>query len=199
MGQSFSEQQIHNLVSTVDENNDGKLDFEGFVCFFLVFYSIPIFFTFFFSLEFYILLTRPITTKPAKVTVETTKKKSVTIVTPLEQPPKSKQNDGKYIYLLLIISFNFFFRLVLRKVFDMFDKDKSGVINSTEFNEVLSALDLQITDEAYENILKEADLDKSRDINYDEFCKIMAPALSGDFNREELYFAFKHFDKVFDF
>jgi Ca2+-binding EF-hand superfamily protein len=29
MGQSFSEQQIQNLISTVDENNDGRLDFEG--------------------------------------------------------------------------------------------------------------------------------------------------------------------------
>jgi hypothetical protein len=26
----------------------------------------------------------------------------------------------------------------------------------------------------------------------------MEPALSGDFNREELYEAFKHFDKVFN-
>ena len=29
MGQSFSEQQIQNLISTVDANNDGRLDFEG--------------------------------------------------------------------------------------------------------------------------------------------------------------------------
>jgi hypothetical protein len=29
MGQLFSEQQIQNLISTVDENNDGRLDFEG--------------------------------------------------------------------------------------------------------------------------------------------------------------------------
>ena len=70
--------------------------------------------------------------------------------------------------------------LVLRKVFDLFDKDKSGFINSTEFNDVLMQLDLQISDDAYESILKEADLDQSRDISFEEFCRIMAPAMSGN-------------------
>ena len=60
------------------------------------------------------------------------------------------------------------------------------------------ALDLQISDDAYEIIIKDADLDNDRDISFPEFCKIMEPALSGDFDREELYEAFKHFDKVFD-
>lgn len=37
MGQSFSEQQIQHLVSTVDDNNDGKLDFEGLLSFQFIF------------------------------------------------------------------------------------------------------------------------------------------------------------------
>jgi Ca2+-binding EF-hand superfamily protein len=36
----------------------------------------------------------------------------------------------------------------------------------------------------------------SRDIDFDEFCRIMEPAIRGSFNRDELYQAFKHFDKV---
>jgi Ca2+-binding EF-hand superfamily protein len=41
----------------------------------------------------------------------------------------------------------------------MFDKDKSGYINSIEFQNVLSALDIHLTREAYEQILREGDKD----------------------------------------
>lgn len=150
------------------------------------------------------MLTRPVEDKPVKATTQQqTKKKSVTIVTPDEAKKKSGTYDGKINFFLdnyysnihgsLILIFS---ALVLRKVFDSFDRDKSGHINSSELNDAFQALDLQISDAAYESIMKEADLDNSRDITFDEFCKIMEPALSGEFNREDLYVAFKHFDKV---
>lgn len=159
MGQSFSEQQIQNLISTVDENNDGRLDFE----------------------EFYALLTRPIDYKPAKTNVQNNKVAPKPAPAPEEPVVQESVESKKYD--------------VLRKVFNLFDKDKSGYINSSEFNDVLQALELQISDDAYESILRDANLDDDRDISFPEFCKIMEPALSGDFNREELYEAFKHFDK----
>lgn len=39
--------------------------------------------------------------------------------------------------------------------------DKSGFINSLEFQDILSVIDIKLTPDAYEQILKEGDLDSS--------------------------------------
>ena len=51
---------------------------------------------------------------------------------------------------------------VLRQVFDYFDADKSGKINSNEFDRILSKLNVKLSREAYQKILRENDLDSKK-------------------------------------
>jgi Ca2+-binding EF-hand superfamily protein len=47
----------------------------------------------------------------------------------------------------------------LRQIFDHFDTDKSGRINSSELEKVLEKLNVKLSREAYEQILNEGDRD----------------------------------------
>ncbi len=49
--------------------------------------------------------------------------------------------------------------LVLKRVFDSFDQDKTGRINSSELERVLQSLNVNLSKQAYEQILKEGDRD----------------------------------------
>lgn len=101
-------------------------------------------------------------------------------------------------------------------MFDAFDIDKTGRINSSELDKVLERLNVKLSKDALEQILKEGDKDckflcdklkdtlitqiffnilkVSRDIDFAEFCKIMLPALTGKFEDDELLYAFRKFD-----
>ena len=63
-----------------------------------------------------------------------------------------------------------------KTTFDFFDKNKNGSIDKTELREALNKLgdfsELDVT-----SILNEADVDKSGGIEFDEFCKFVAPRL----------------------
>ena len=48
---------------------------------------------------------------------------------------------------------------VLRQVFDYFDNDKSGTINSREMDQILKRLDIRLSNEAYNELLREFDRD----------------------------------------
>ena len=48
---------------------------------------------------------------------------------------------------------------VLRQVFEFFDADKTGRVNSNEFDRVLSKLNVKISREAYQKMLRDNDLD----------------------------------------
>ena len=47
----------------------------------------------------------------------------------------------------------------MQKVFDSFDADKTGRINSSELERVLERLNVKLSKEAYNQILKEGDKD----------------------------------------
>lgn len=49
--------------------------------------------------------------------------------------------------------------LVLKRVFDSFDQDNTGRINSSELERVLQSLNVNLSKQAYEQILKEGDRD----------------------------------------
>jgi chromosome segregation ATPase len=49
---------------------------------------------------------------------------------------------------------------ILRQVFDHFDMDRSGKINSSELDKVLNQLNVKLTRDSYEQILREADKDR---------------------------------------
>lgn len=59
---------------------------------------------------------------------------------------------------------------------------------------ILKKLNIQLTKEAYEQLLREFDRDGSRTINFDEFLYIMMPVFTGHFKDDELKYAFKKFD-----
>lgn len=53
---------------------------------------------------------------------------------------------------------------ILRQIFDYFDRDKSGKINSFELDEILQRMNIQLTLESYNQLLKEFDKDCKFDI-----------------------------------
>jgi Ca2+-binding EF-hand superfamily protein len=54
---------------------------------------------------------------------------------------------------------SFSFCLVLRQVFDYFDADKSGSINSRELDNILRRLNVNLSTESYNELLREFDRD----------------------------------------
>ena len=48
---------------------------------------------------------------------------------------------------------------ILRQVFEYFDSDRSGKINSNEFDQILAKLNVKLSREAYQKMLRENDLD----------------------------------------
>lgn len=93
-------------------------------------------------------------------------------------PPKSKEESIR----------------ILREIFDYFDRDRSGRINSTELDNIFKRLNIQLTLEQYNQLLREFDRDKSGDFDFKEFCNIMLPLYTGKFEDDELLFAFRKFD-----
>ena len=48
---------------------------------------------------------------------------------------------------------------VLRQVFDYFDNDKSGSINIREMDQILKKLDIKLSQDGYNQLMKEFDRD----------------------------------------
>ena len=61
----------------------------------------------------------------------------------------------------------------MKNAFKVFDKDGNKVITSYELREVLSNLK-SIPEEDIEEMVKEADVDKDGQIDYEEFIKMMS-------------------------
>lgn len=90
---------------------------------------------------------------------------------PVSQAEKQKAESIAGIYYLLYdilwsIKNNFLsmfdsfsFCLVLRQVFDYFDADKSGSINSRELDNILRRLNVNLSTESYNELLREFDRD----------------------------------------
>lgn len=54
----------------------------------------------------------------------------------------------------------------LKDAFDLFDKDKSGVISSSELRQVLSALDIDGIDDEFESLMTSMDRNNSGTIEF---------------------------------
>lgn len=101
-------------------------------------------------------------------------------------------------------------------MFDYFDNDKTGSINLSELDKILQKLNIKLSEQQYNELIKEFDRDGlfnfcfllikhgfltslfenlgSKTIEFPEFCRIMLPVFTGKFEDEELWFAFKKFD-----
>ncbi|KAM5556195.1 calmodulin [Rosa sericea] len=61
----------------------------------------------------------------------------------------------------------------LKEAFRVFDKDQNGFISAAELRHVLTNLGEKLTDEELGEMVREADLDRDGQINYEEFVKVM--------------------------
>ncbi|CAI9781326.1 unnamed protein product [Fraxinus pennsylvanica] len=61
----------------------------------------------------------------------------------------------------------------LKEAFQVFDKDQNGFISAAELRHVMTNLGEKLTDEDVDEMIREADLDGDRQINYEEFVKVM--------------------------
>ncbi|EKG14522.1 Calcium-binding EF-hand [Macrophomina phaseolina MS6] len=59
----------------------------------------------------------------------------------------------------------------IREIFNVFDRDGSGTINSSELRHVMKAIGENLTDQEIDDLIKEADVDGNGTIDYDEFAR----------------------------
>ncbi|KAI0209246.1 putative calmodulin-like protein 2 [Lamellibrachia satsuma] len=83
-----------------------------------------------------------------------------------------------------------------RAAFELFDKDHSGAISKEELGTVMRNLGMNPTDEELHEQIRMHDADDSGQIEFDEFCSMMARHLHDEDNKEEfLRDAFRKFDQ----
>ncbi|CAM4934006.1 unnamed protein product [Rotaria socialis] len=82
----------------------------------------------------------------------------------------------------------------LRDAFNLFDRDKSGTISSSELHQILSALNFKPTDSLVRKVMKEMDIDGNGTIEFNEFAKVMGRIYERKFTNDEMHRAFKCFD-----
>eukprot|EP00249_Psilotum_nudum_P007028 c20257_g2_i1 orf=212-661(+) len=61
----------------------------------------------------------------------------------------------------------------LKEAFKVFDKDQNGFISVAELRHVMTNLGEKLTDEEVDEIIREANVDRDGQINYDEFVRMM--------------------------
>ena len=81
-----------------------------------------------------------------------------------------------------------------RLIFDLFDTDKSGAIDSNELAKIMEVLGIQCTDKEIEEMLKFLDEDKNGKIEFDEFLKIFEKKLLEPDTYNDLYDSFRIID-----
>ncbi|KAI9495846.1 hypothetical protein BDB00DRAFT_759439, partial [Zychaea mexicana] len=64
----------------------------------------------------------------------------------------------------------------LRKVFELLDKDKKGVINAEDLRQGLLDFGETVTEDELQRMMRSADVDGDGMINFEEFVKIMTPS-----------------------
>ncbi|CAF1110565.1 unnamed protein product [Rotaria sordida] len=82
----------------------------------------------------------------------------------------------------------------LRDTFNLFDRDRSGTISSSELQQVLTALNFKPTDSLLRKIMKEMDIDGNGTIEFEEFIRVMGSVYERKFTENEMRQAFKCFD-----
>lgn len=82
----------------------------------------------------------------------------------------------------------------LREAFAIYDLDGDGTITTRELGSVMRALGLNPTEAEILNFIKEADLDNSGSINFDEFAVLMFDKIKDIDSEEDIIAAFKVFD-----
>ena len=82
-----------------------------------------------------------------------------------------------------------------KKIFEMYDNNKDGNVNSIELANILKAIDINVSDEEIRDIIFELDLEGNGEINYEDFLTIVKRREKNVDKEEEVLNAFKLFDK----
>lgn len=80
-----------------------------------------------------------------------------------------------------------------RNIFDLLDLDKGGSISQKELRHLLASLGMKVTKEEVLAMIASVDEDKSGEIDFDEFLKIICCDINEDYTQEEVLQAFKIF------
>ena len=83
----------------------------------------------------------------------------------------------------------------LQSAFDLFDKDGDGTITIDELETVMRSLDLHPTRAELQDMINEVDVDGSGKIEFTEFIQLMSVKGAPSNPDDEIYAAFKVFDK----
>lgn len=85
---------------------------------------------------------------------------------------------------------------IFKEAFSLFDKDGGGTISNQELGAVIRSLGQDATEAELQEMIAEIDQDGNGEIDFDEFCALMAKKLmEGNDTDEELQQAFKIFDR----
>lgn len=82
----------------------------------------------------------------------------------------------------------------LKEAFAIYDLDGDGTITTRELGSVMRALGLNPTEAEILNFIKEADMDNSGTINFEEFAVLMSDKMKDIDSEEDIIAAFKVFD-----
>jgi len=82
-----------------------------------------------------------------------------------------------------------------RAAFDLFDQDGNNAISKEELGVVMRRLGLNPTDSELRDMIREHDLNESGQIEFNEFCDLLAQRIEGEDKEEHLKAAFRTFDQ----
>mmetsp|Transcript_42448 Transcript_42448/g.51462 ORF Transcript_42448/g.51462 Transcript_42448/m.51462 type:complete len:166 (+) Transcript_42448:617-1114(+) len=82
-----------------------------------------------------------------------------------------------------------------KECFSLFDKDGSGTVDTSELGIVLKSIGQQLTDEELLAMVREVDADGSGEVDFPEFCALMARQMQNMHEDSELLDMFELFDE----
>ena len=82
----------------------------------------------------------------------------------------------------------------MQEVFDLFDKDGDGTINTHEFKVLFRCFGIKLNDEQILGLINEYDADGSGEIDFNEFCEMMSKVILDDGVEPELEETYKVFN-----
>jgi len=83
----------------------------------------------------------------------------------------------------------------LRCAFDLFDGDNDGKIDPSELGKAIEKMGQKLSEDDLKEMIKEVDSDYNGTIEFDEFVTLMISKMKDNDSEEEIYEAFKIFDK----